>query len=129
MTTPRQQQVEQAMMRYFVNIATSGRADILKEIDVDYARFLAAIRMAWEAEQNLPNDELLNKRLKQVRVHVKAPRLGKTGKLFTLRHHPEARKLREQGASYREIVEYLQTFRKFKISQGYLKRLMEELSQ
>ncbi len=127
--TPRQQEVERAMLRYFTTIATSGRADILQEIDIDYPRFMAAIRMAWENEQNLPSEELLHKRLRQVRVHVKAPRLGKTGKLFTLRHWPESRRLREQGASYREIQEYLQTFRKFKISVAYLKRLMEELAE
>ena len=123
-----QREVEKASMRYFISLATNGRRDILKEIDVDYARFLAAIRIAYEAEKNLPSEELLNKRLKLVRVHVMAPRLGKTGKLFTLRYWPEARKLREQGGSYREIVEYLRTYRKFKISQSYLKRLMVQLN-
>ncbi len=122
-----QREIERASMRYFISLATSGRRDILKEIDVDYGRFLAAIRIAYEAEKNLPSTELLNKRLKLVRVHVMAPKLGKAGKIFTLRHWPEARKLKEQGASYREIVEYLKTYRKFKISQSYLKRLMVQL--
>jgi len=121
------EQVEQAMMRYFCTLATDGRKEVLKSIDLDYARFLAAIRMAWEAEKNLPDDVLLTKRLKQVRVQVKAPRLGKTGRLFTLRYWPESRRLREQGGSYKEIAEYLKVFRKFKISQAYLRRLMEQL--
>ena len=43
----------------------------------------------------MPDEELLSRRLKQVKAHVRAPRLGKRGKLFTLRHWPEARKLRE----------------------------------
>lgn len=126
--TTHKQQVEQAMLRYFTLLASDGRKDVLDAIDVDYGRFLASIRIAYEAEQNLPDEELLAKRLKQVKVLTKAPRLGKKGRIFTLRYWPEARKLKEQGASYSDIVEYLKRFRKFTISQGYLKRLMEALA-
>ena len=119
--------VEQAMMRYFITLATSDRAEILKDINIEYGSFLAAIRIAMEEEQSLPDGEQLSKRLRQVRVNVKTPRLGKKGRLFALRHWSESRKLREQGASYQEIAEYLKVYRKFQVSTGYLKRLIEGL--
>ncbi len=45
--------------------------------------------------------------LSWIRVQVKAARIGKTGRMFTLRYWPEARKLPEQGTSYREAAKYL----------------------
>jgi len=127
MSTHREQ-VEKAMLRYFGLMPTEQRRRLFDQMGAEYGAFMSLVRQAWETEKDLPEAEVLSKRLKQVRVQVKAPRLGKTGRLFTLRHWPEAKKLQEQGASYREIAEYLREFRRFKISPAYLRRLMEQLS-
>lgn len=125
--TPHKQHLERTMVNYFCGLNTDERRDVLKSIDLDYGRFLSAIRLAWEAEKNLPDSEQLEQRLRQVRAQVRSTRLGKHGRLFMLRHWPEARKLRDAGASYQEIAHYLKEFRRFQISTGYLKKLMEDL--
>jgi hypothetical protein len=126
MTTPPQKQlVEQALLRFFMNTTTNTRRKIIEETGTDYGRFLAAVRIAQEAELSLPDADKIAERLRRIRVTVKAPRLGKKGRLFLLRHWSEARKLRESGATYVEIAEYLRQYRRFHISVGYLKRVME----
>ena len=126
--TPQKQLVEQALLRFFANTTTTTRRKIIEETGTDYARFLAAVRIAQETEQSLPDADKITERLRRIRVTVKAPRLGKKGRLFLLRHWPESRKLRERGATYVEIAEYLKHYRRFHISTGYLKRVMEGLS-
>jgi hypothetical protein len=126
--TPHQKHLEHELLNYFCGLDTNGRRQILKDINVDYPKFMAAIRIVWDAEKSLPEEEQLTQRLQQVRAQVRAPRLGKKGRLFMLRHWPEARKLRAAGGSYQEISKYLQEYRRFQISTGYLKRLMENLT-
>ncbi len=128
MSTHREQ-VEKAMLRYFGLMPTEQRRQVLDRLGVDYGAFMTLVRQAWEAEKDLPEADVLARRLGQIRAHVKGSRLGKTGRLFTLRHWPEARKLQKQGASYREIADYLREFRRFKISPAYLRRLMEQLAK
>ena len=123
------EQVEKAMLRYFGLMPTEQRRQVLDQIGADYGAFMTVVRQAWESEKDLPEADVLRRRLGQIRAHVKGSRLGKTGRLFTLRHWPEARKLKEQGASYREISDYLREFRRFKISPAYTRRLMESLAE
>lgn len=125
--TPHQKHLERELLTYFVGLNTDERKKILNDINIDYATFIAAVRMAWESEKELPDSEQLQQRLRQVRAQVRTPRLGKKGRLFMLRHWPEARKLRETGASYQEVSKYLQEYRRFTLSSGYIKRLMENL--
>ena len=119
--------VEGAMLRYFTSMTVEARCKLFKKLGVDYGAFMSVLRRAWEDEKALPNEVQLAHRLRTVRAFTK-PRLGALGRRFTLRHWPEARRLRDQGASYKEIAEYLRLYRRFKISPVYLRRLMENLT-
>jgi hypothetical protein len=122
------QQVEGQMLKYFIGQTLEVRRQVLAGVGGDYDEFIKAILTTWEKECSLPADELIQQRLKKVKIHIKAPRLGAHGRLFTLRYWPEAKRLREKGAKYPEIVEYLKIYRKYTISAAYLKRLMEALA-
>lgn len=123
-----QQQVENQILKFFIGQPLENRRLILSAVGADYDGFIKMILSFWEKEAELPTDELLELRMKKVKIHLKAPRLGAHGRLFTLRHWPEARRLKVQGYKYTEICEYLKVFRKYTISPAYLKRLMEALS-
>ena len=122
------EQVERTLLKFFAAMSMEERRKVLSDAGTDYGRFMGCLQAAWDEKQDLPDKELLRERLKLVRAHCAASRLGKTGRLFTLRHWPEARKLKEQGATYREIAEYLRAYRRFKISPAYLRRLMEAMA-
>ena len=120
--------LEKQLWKHFERLSIESRRELFEEFDLSYPAFMALLKEKAAKEQDLPDREQLAVRLKNVRAHTKAPRMKKLGRLFLQRHYIEASKLLEQGASYREIAEYLKLYRKFKISPAYLRSLMESVS-
>ena len=123
--TPQRKQLERLLLKFWVGQTSEYRGELCRQIGIEYGQLLAVIQSAWQEEKTKPHEDVRRKRLTQIRASIRAPRFGKIGKQFMLRHYPEALALMQDGANLREISAYLAKFHRFKISPSYLKRVME----
>ncbi len=121
---PQRQEVERRLWKYFEKLSFESRREMFEELSFSYSALMSLLRQKVADEEGLPNSEQIAVRLANVRAHTKAPRMKKEGRQFLHRHYNEAMKLREAGASYREIAEYLKLYRRFSIDPKYLRGLM-----
>ncbi len=118
--------LEQKRLKHFVKANRELRNESLIKFGIEPVLFDEAIAHRIECDKiNEKDDADLDFALKDVRNKLRVPRLGKQGRQFMLRHYEVTKRLLDKGASIKEIALYLENYRKFKISVGYLQKLLK----